>query len=389
MSFRIVKFIIGLSSLIFGLLFFKTIPLIEFNNDHWLPESNQYQQDLDYLEKEFQPGFGSLIVLKFPNTYFTEENIRFFRSFKTNIESIEHIFKVNSPLDATVIINQEDMLTIQTYDNALKESNITSISDYETKFIDSPYYGKLLSNNHQWVGISLSIDKKNDGNDLNRRVSAIEKIKSMLEKCPQHVQHFISGDAALYYEMDASTKQNLTLLLPLAFLLLLFISWLFLQQWRAVMIIIIPTLVNLGLVPIFIVLLGHHVTIINITLFILVLVITVADGIHMLSYWERYVINKSKHPIADTIRATWLPCFITSITTAVGFGSFASSDIIPLNQYGLQSFLVMIFGYIIVMTTVPFLLRLIPPKINSKKDIELFPKTVSAISQLITSNSKS
>ena len=174
--------------------------------------------------------------------------------------------------------------------------------------------------------------------------------------------------------MDASTKQNLTLLLPLAFLLLLFISWLFLQQWRAVMIIIIPTLVNLGLVPIFIVLLGHHVTIINITLFILVLVITVADGIHMLSYWERYVINKSKHPIADTIRATWLPCFITSITTAVGFGSFASSDIIPLNQYGLQSFLVMIFGYIIVMTTVPFLLRLIPPKINSKKDIELFPK---------------
>ena len=106
------------------------------------------------MKKEFQPGFGSLIVLKFPNTYFTEENIRFFRSFKTNIESIEHIFKVNSPLDATVIINQEDMLTIQTYDNALKEFNITSISDYETKFIDSPYYGKLLSNNHQWVGIS-------------------------------------------------------------------------------------------------------------------------------------------------------------------------------------------------------------------------------------------
>ena len=38
--------------------------------------------------------------------------------------------------------------------------------------------------------------------------------------------------------------------------------------------------INLGLVPIFIVILGHYITIINVTLFILVLVITVADGIH-------------------------------------------------------------------------------------------------------------
>ena len=266
------------------------------------------------------------------------------------------------------------MLTIQTYDNALKESNITSISDYETKFIDSPYYGKLLSNNHQWVGISLSIDKKNDGNDLNRRVSAIEKIKSILKSAPNMFNILYLETPLFTMKWMHLQNKNLTLLLPLAFLLLLFISWLFLQQWRAVMIIIIPTLVNLGLVPILIVLLGHHVTIINITLFILVLVITVADGIHMLSYWERYVINKSKHPIADTIRATWLPCFITSITTAVGFGSFASSDIIPLNQYGLQSFLVMIFGYIIVMTTVPFLLPINSTKNQLQKRYRIIPK---------------
>ena len=75
MSFRIVKFIIGLSSLIFGLLFFKTIPLIEFNNDHWLPESNQYQQDLDYhwfylMSKRVSAWIWKLNCIKIPKHLF-------------------------------------------------------------------------------------------------------------------------------------------------------------------------------------------------------------------------------------------------------------------------------------------------------------------------------
>ena len=187
--------------------------------------------------------------------------------------------------------------------------------------------------------------------------------------------------------MDKATQSNLFILLPVAFLLLIFVAWLFLRQWRAILIVIIPTIVNLGMVPIIIVMLGHFITIINITLFILVLVITVADAIHMLNYWERFTLKNSKQPIFDTIRATWLPCFITSITTAVGFGSFATSSIIPLNQYGIQSFFVMIFAYVIVMTFVPFLLKLMPPKVTSSKDIQLFPKFVDKTLRLVETRS--
>ena len=78
MSFRIVKFIIFLAVFVFGILLTKSFPFLEFNNDYWLPDNNQYQQDLNYLEREFQPGFGSIAVLRFPDSYFTEENIDFF-----------------------------------------------------------------------------------------------------------------------------------------------------------------------------------------------------------------------------------------------------------------------------------------------------------------------
>ncbi|MEK9727444.1 MAG: MMPL family transporter, partial [Candidatus Margulisiibacteriota bacterium] len=384
MSFRVVKYLIAVACMVFGLLLFKTLPLLEFNNDYWLPNDNEYQQDLNYLEREFQPGFGSLVVLKFPNSFFTSENIAFFRAFKANIEQLNYVFKVNSPLDATVIINQDDILKIQTYDEALRDGYITSLDDFKQRFLQSPYYGKLLSTNDQWVGLSVSIEKLNDGNDLIRRVSVIESIFLLLETLPQHIRGFVTGDAAIYYEMDSATQKNLAILLPLALFLLLFIAWLFLRQARSVLIVIIPTLINLGVVPIVIIMMGHYITIINITLFILVLVITVADAIHMLNYWERYTLAKSAHPIADTIRATWLPCFITSITTAVGFGSFATSSIIPLNHYGLESFFVMIFAYIIVMTFVPFLLRMIPPVVVKESDIVIFPRFVEWLSAIIS-----
>ena len=56
MSFRYVKYLIGLAIVLFIGLLVNVMPMLEFNNDYWLPEENQYQRDLNYLEKEFQPG---------------------------------------------------------------------------------------------------------------------------------------------------------------------------------------------------------------------------------------------------------------------------------------------------------------------------------------------
>ena len=153
---------------------------------------------------------------------------------------------------------------------------------------------KLLSDDFRYVGINVSIEKKNDGNDLVRRVSVIESIYELLDELPQHIKGFAAGDAALFYEMDKATQSNLFLLLPLAFLLLIFVAWLFLKQLRSVLIVMIPTLVNLGMVPIVIVMLGHFITIINITLFILVLVITVADAIAYVKLLGTLCVKKIK-----------------------------------------------------------------------------------------------
>ena len=110
--------------------------------------------------------------------------------------------------------------------------------------------------------------------DNTRRVSAVESIRDLLDDLPKDtVDVFMTGDAAIYYDMDQATLRNLMILLPLALMLLVIVIRLFLKQWRSVAIVLVPTLVNLGLVPIVLVLFGQPITIVNVTLFILVLVI--------------------------------------------------------------------------------------------------------------------
>ena len=117
----------------------------------------------------------------------------------------------------------------------------------------------------------------------------------------------------------------------------------------------------------------------------MVLVITVADAI-IAQLLERFTLKNSKQPIFDTIRATWLPCLLHPLT-AVGLEVCYQFDN-PLNQYGIQSFFVMIFAYVIVMTFVPFLLKLMPPKVTSSKDIQLFPKFVDKTLRLVETRTR-
>jgi predicted RND superfamily exporter protein len=387
MRLRLVTIVLAAALPVFGMLLMMAIQQISFNNDHWLPKTNPYQRDLDYLNAEFQPGFSSLVVLRFPDTFFTEDNTAFFRSFKADIEALPYVTTINSPLDATVIISTQNTVAIETYDDALASGNLGSLSEFQERFRASPYAGKLLSNDHRLVGLSVTIDKKNDENDLERRVSVIQQIQGLLKALPQHIQGFVSGDAAIYYEMDRATEANLIRFVPMVCVFLFVITWFFLKNIRAVAIVMLPTLINLGIVPIVIVLLGHTITIINMTLFILVLVITVADAIHLLHYWERYTIEGSDDPIGDTLRATWLPCLITSATTAVGFGSFATSTITPLNQYGYQAFTVMVLAFGVVMVVVPVLLYLIPPPCSTKESVQFFPRGVLWIGHLVRRHS--
>ena len=85
-------------------------------------------------------------------------------------------------------------------------------------------------------------------------------------------------------------------------------------------------------------------------------VIVVADSLHIIRFWDNEIDTASPQTtneeiLANTFNATWLPCLTTSATSAVGFGVFYFSELIPLREFGIDSYSI-IMGYVIMMLAV-------------------------------------
>jgi predicted RND superfamily exporter protein len=101
---------------------------------------------------------------------------------------------------------------------------------------------------------------------------------------------------------------------------------------------------------------------------VMITAIGVADAVHLVT---AYFLIRHRHEsrdalIREVIRANALPVFLTSVTTAVGFFSLVTSDLLPIRQLGYTAGIGTTFAYMLSITAVPALLSLLPmPKKES------------------------
>jgi predicted RND superfamily exporter protein len=94
----------------------------------------------------------------------------------------------------------------------------------------------------------------------------------------------------------------------------------------------------------------------------LVLVIGVSDGIHLLTrYQEELRLDRDRiAAMGRTIQQMGVACALTSLTTAIGFGSLASSSSVAIRDFGLQASLSVMVAYCAVLFVLPTTLAWVP-----------------------------
>jgi predicted RND superfamily exporter protein len=95
---------------------------------------------------------------------------------------------------------------------------------------------------------------------------------------------------------------------------------------------------------------------------VMITAIGVADAVHLVTayFLIRHRFGERDALIVEVIRANALPVFLTSVTTAVGFFSLVTSELLPIRQLGYTAGIGTIFAYVLSITTVPALLSLLP-----------------------------
>ncbi|MHC4897846.1 MAG: efflux RND transporter permease subunit, partial [Planctomycetota bacterium] len=110
--------------------------------------------------------------------------------------------------------------------------------------------------------------------------------------------------------------------------------------------------------------LGQPITIVNSMVSTMVMIIGVADAIHMLQCFHRH--RRGAGTRQQAVRRMFIemstPCLLTTVTTALGFLSLRMAGMAALRDFGLNVAIGVVLVYLANLICIPFLLRVLPER---------------------------
>lgn len=327
---------------------------LEYDNDKWLSPDNPHEIARAMLAEEFNQFESTMLLFKADNL-FTEKGYQRAADFADAARQIDGVVDVVSAYDASLIMTDAGgSLVITTYREALENGQLADLAALKAQFYESEYLGRLLSEDGK---LGAFIIKHDTAGEPQLRDQVVQSLLAQAAQSPLTIDAEIAGDGFLKYTLDEKTKNQLGTILAISGIgIALFLFSLFGRIWKTALVLgtaVTAVAVAMGLMALF----GHNLTIIALALPVMLSVIVVADSLHIIRYWDNEIDMAGDdttvaHILHETLTATWLPCLTTSATSAVGFGVFYFSELIPLREFGIDSFIGILLGYCIMMAGV-------------------------------------
>lgn len=239
-----------------------------------------------------------------------------------------------------------------------------------------------LSNNEIIKLSKIEIEFKNHRDKI-REINHqnIIDIRKIIKQHSNHAELFLGGINMITDDMISFVKSDLMSYGIIVVLLIIFIMWRILKQFRFVLIsisILSASVISmLGLVG----LIGWEVTVVSSNFISLQMIITMSLIIHLSVHYNEELHLNPKMTHEETIRKTTItmfkPCLFVILTTIAGFSSLVASGILPVINLGWMMSLGVSISLILTFILFPTIMILFKKPIlkkNKKIDFSLTEK---------------
>lgn len=272
--------------------------------------------------------------------------------------SAPHTHRVRSLTNVKIFDSQGDAIEIRPL---VRHASVTSAeaSELRRQALENPLLvGALVSQTAKATAVVVELT---GGPDLMaRKVAQARALEQIIkqQELPAGVQLHLTGTPALDKAFYDHNERDFRLILPLSSLVVLLVVYVF---FRRLVLTIVPTLVvGLGVLFTFGVMgaLGIKVNILSTMVAALILAVGVADSVHVLADYQRYLAagQGRREALERSLVHLLVPCFFTSVTTAAGFLSLLASSLQPIREAGWLAALGVSVAFVLSMTVVPALL---------------------------------
>jgi predicted RND superfamily exporter protein len=234
-----------------------------------------------------------------------------------------------------------------------------------------------LSNKEKYLSNEESIEITN----------AIEKVLARYQD--RGVAIHFSGTPAIISILQKSIMHDMSVMIPLSFsLIVIFLIVLFRRVSGLIYPLVVVTfslLASLGTMAV----LGIPITLVSQMIPSFLLVVGIADSIHILTiFYRRYRDTGDKHQaIVEAIRFAGLPVLMTSVTTACGVLSFIWADVATVAQLGYITPIGVMLALVYTVVLLPALIAIFPvkrPRLLPENTISLTDRIFTAIARVTT-----
>ncbi len=173
-------------------------------------------------------------------------------------------------------------------------------------------------------------------------------------------QIFVSGVPVVNSMTAEAMNTDLGRLVPLVLLTLLAVLYISFRRLTATLmplaVVMLSLLWTLGVMA----MAGRPITMVTTSLPIMLLAIGIADGIHLMTHYADRMKEGSSATVAlrDTVNDLAAPIFMTSLTTAAGFGSLAVATLPSIRDFGIFTAFGTMAALAVTLVVLPALMRL-------------------------------
>ena len=357
----------------------------------WVSKTDPVYQTYERFRDEFGGQRTLLVALK-SERLFTPEALQFIRQITEDIERVPTVQRVDSLATANIVRStpprtikaraespirlQPDQTdeTIEVRPLLDSDGDPTSdaLSARRTALSEPLLRGDLVSEDGTATVLVVSFDE--DRID-EVRGPVIDRIHELVDnRLPPGVQSFYNGSLEISDTYDRITMRNIRTLTPPVLLLTVAGIYVMFRSWRITGVLIVAVLVSAGWTMGLYAAMGFHFNVLASMLPALVLIIAVADDVHIVQHFNHELreSGSKEHAFISSVQHLFAPLLGASATTALGLASLATSNVVAVREFGIGSAVGIMVDFVMSLVFVPTLLLLLPPETGTAPQERFF-----------------
>ena len=380
-----------------------------FNNDYriFFNKDDKRLQAFETLQNTYTKNDNVLMVLAPKDgKVFTQDTLAAIEDITTRAWQTPYSMRVDSLSNYQHSESVEDDMSVGDLYEGAKNLTEDELAKIKKITLNEPLLlHRLISEKAHVTAINMTMEfpkilmvKDENGKDVEKAadptkqvtevVTSVRALKAYINETYPELTVYLSGIVMMNNAFGEATIYDMSHLLPLALLLILVTVYFLLRSISGtittMVVIIVSVASSFGLAG----WLGIELSSPVMSAPVIIMTLAVADCVHILSTWisELQKGNDKFSAMRESLRVNFMPVFLTSVTTAIGFLSLNTSDAPPFRDLGNVAAIGVMAAFFFSLLLLPALATILPVKIKQRETRTL--KVMASFAEWVISHQK-